>query len=381
MVDREQAGPDSDISGIRLAGILDTAVDAIIIADASGRILTYNAACESLFGYTAEEALGRNVSMLMAEPHASSHDGYMKHYIETGERKIIGIGREVPARNRDGTVFPVELSVGEARTPEGRQFIGILRDLRPRYEAQRRLDDLQDQLVHMARFSAIDEMGATLAHELNQPLTAITLYLDALKRVSGKPEADADRTRSIVDKTIREAERAGAIIRRLRKFVERGEIERHDADLRVVIDDALALAAIGSRSLGIEIAVDPRPEPVLVSVDPIQIQQIIVNLVRNAIDAMTESGIGHRVTIGCSQEKGAAVLSVDDDGPGVAQDMRGGLFKAFVTSKSSGLGIGLAIAQSIAQNHSGELQLVEAGPGAHFRLRLPLAASTDGDRE
>lgn len=366
--DGPAAGPD--ISGVRLAGLLDTAVDGIIIIDAAARILMYNSACEGLFGYTAAETLGRNVKMLMPEAYAREHDDYLAHYLATGEKRIIGIGREVSALHKDGTSIPVELSVGEAPTSEGRQFIGILRDLRPRIESRRRLEDLQAQVVHMARVSALDEMGATLAHELNQPLTAITLYLDALKRIAGK--SDSAIIGSIVDKTVHEAERAGGIIRRLRQFVERRDSERHPVDLRSVVDDATQLAGIGSRPLGIDIRLKCGVEPVPVLADPIQIQQIVINLVRNAIDAMAESGVGSKVLVSCEAGGRFAEIAVEDDGPGIAPDIRDRLFKAFATTKQTGLGIGLAIAHSIAQNHGGELVLDEScETGARFRLRIP----------
>lgn len=365
-------------SDVRLASLLETAVDGIIIVDRSGTILVYNAACERLFGYTADEAIGENVKLIMPSNYANAHDGYMENYLTTGERKIIGIGREVAARHKDGTVFPIELSVGDAKLPDQRQFIGIMRDLRPRMESQQRLNDLQDQLVHMARVSAMDEMGATLAHELNQPLTAIMLYLDALKRVADRPQEARQDTGAvlgqIVEKTVREADRAGAIIRRLRQFVERKETDRQSVDLRHVVSDAVDLASLGARALGIDVRVEKTPDPVICFVDPIQIQQVMINLVRNAIDAIGEAQCGQRVDIACSVSGAEAIMSVSDDGPGIEPAIREKLFKAFTTTKESGLGIGLAIAQSIAQNHGGTLAAQDRDPGSGtvFELRLPL---------
>jgi two-component system, LuxR family, sensor kinase FixL len=156
-----------------LLSVLDTAVDAIIIIDDQARIQVYNQACERLFGYKAAEALGENVRLIMPDEFARHHDRYISDYMNTGHRKIIGIGREVKAQHRDGTIFPVDLSVGESVTQGGRRFIGIIHDLRQRYENEERMNQLQANMVHMARVSTMDEMGAALAHELNQPLTAL----------------------------------------------------------------------------------------------------------------------------------------------------------------------------------------------------------------
>ncbi len=242
----------NSVSAARLESVLDTAVDGILVINERAQILVYNRACESLFGYAPEEALGRNVRMIMPSDYAAAHDGYMHNYMTTGHRKIIGIGREVRARHKDGTEFPVELSVGETITPEGRQFIGIIRDLRPRKEQERRVNELQADLVHMARVSAMDEMGAALAHELNQPLTAIMLYLQAANRslsrsVDGRPPSP-DIFRQVLEKAVHEAERAGGIISRMRQFVEKREPQRRQVDLNAVVEEAVELTMLGLRS-------------------------------------------------------------------------------------------------------------------------------------
>ena len=255
-----------DVSGARLESVLNTAVDGIVVIDEQARILMFNRACESLFGYKAEEVMGRNVKCIMPDSYASEHDQYMHNYLSTGTRKIIGIGREVSARHRDGTVFPIDLSVGEAETTDGRQFIGIIRDLRARQENERRLKDLQGQIVHIARLSAIDEMGAALAHELNQPLTAIMLYLQAIDRSFQKEgqAPDLRRITEILQKAVHEADRAGGIIHRLRQFVERKETDRSFQDMRMLVDDAVELASLGASSRGIAVRMDHPEEPVTV---------------------------------------------------------------------------------------------------------------------
>lgn len=364
----------ANVSEARLFSVLDTAVDGIVVIDADGAILMYNAACERLFGYTAAEAYGKNVKMLMPPQYADHHDTYISNFHRTGVRKIIGIGREVLGQHKDGSIFPIELSVGETETSTGRQFIGIMRDLRPRYANQRRLDDLQTQLVQMARLSALDEMGATLAHELNQPLTAILLYLQVVERKLEALEA-GDSSAQIVHKARHEAERASAIIRRLRQFVERGETTRSVQDLTTIVEDAVELASIGAKNKGVIVVNEMEDDPsLLIHADAVQIQQIVVNLVRNAIDA-TCTAEGKEVHVRAWRENGDAYVRTIDDGTGIDPMVKDTLFKAFQTTKKDGLGIGLAISQSIAQSHSGEIiaKNRKGRTGAEFTLRLPVA--------
>jgi len=245
------------ISDAQLLSVLDTAADGIIIIDARGVVITFNKACERLFGYSAAEVIGQNVKMIMPSDLARVHDNYINNYLTTGERKIIGIGREVKGQHRDGTLIPVHLSVGEASTSAGRQFIGILRDLRARNESEQRLNQLQTDLVRMARVSAIDEMGAALAHELNQPLTALMLYLQAVERACAKHSANPmpAGVLSILEKAVREAERAGSIIQRMRQFVEKRDPMRRIVDLKrqdVLTDVSDAKALVEAEADAIE---------------------------------------------------------------------------------------------------------------------------------
>lgn len=360
------------VSEARLTSVLDTAVDGIVVMDDHGRILVFNHACERLFGWRAEEVVGENVRMIMPPEYADRHDSYLDNYHRSGQRRIIGIGREVRARHRDGTVIPVELSVGEASTPDGKQYVGVLRDLRPRKEAEQRLLELQGNLVHMTRVSAMDEMGAALAHELNQPLTAIMLYLQAAAKA--QPDAMPEATRKILLKAVREAERAGSIIQRMRQFVEKREPERKPADVRVLVDEAIELTLLGNASPPRVLRDHPRDLP-LVQVDAVQIQQIVVNLVRNAVEAVR--GRPHPVIRVGSRLDGAYVqLSIEDSGEGIPAEIVPTLFKAFSTSKRTGLGLGLAISKTIAQNHGGDLTVDPGGDGrgARFVLQLPLTS-------
>lgn len=369
------------VSEARLDSLLNTAVDGIILIDDSLRILVFNTACEQLFGYSAEEVIGENVSLLMPREYAQEHDGYVHRYVETGERRIIGIGREVRGKHRDGTDFPLELSVGEALTPEGRQFVGIVRDLRPRKAVERRLNQLQAELVHLARVSAMDEMGSAVAHEINQPLTAVMLYLQAVTRRIQGSGGEATEDPIIVEtinKAKREAERAGNIIQRMRHFVEKREPDRRAVQLRPLIEDTLELTRVGTNSEGIAMHLEADDDLPAVDVDPVQIQQIMVNLLRNAFEAVRAS-TNPRVVVAVDLKPKSITVRVSDSGPGIPKEVHDRLFKAFATSKRTGMGLGLSISRSIAQNHGGDLTVDPGGngQGASFMLTLP---RTDGQQ-
>ena len=372
------------LSEARLSGVLETAVDGIVVIDEAGKVLVYNKACETLFGYRAKEVVGNSINMLMPQGYAGNHDGFMNRYMETGQRRIIGIGRAVHGRHKDGTEFPIELSVGESVTPAGRQFIGIIRDLRPKVEAEERLDTVQAQLVRMARINAMDEMGSALAHELNQPLTALMLYLQAVTRKARKPgsgQAIPDDVLEIIDRAVLEAARAGKIIRRMRQFIEKRDIERVSVSLPELVDEATDFTMIGSRARGVTIERHHGDDLPDVMADPIQIQQIIVNLLRNALDALAD--VEEKTILIETWRDGDFVdVAITDSGNGIAPSMLPDLFKAFATSKPSGTGLGLAISRTIAQSHGGELTVEPGGHGrgARFRLALPVAGQ-GGDEE
>lgn len=363
---------DNSVSEARLASMLDTAVDGIVVIDERGTILSFNKASEKLFGYPPEQVIGRNVKCIMPSRYAKEHDDYLSHYRDTGERRIIGIGREVEGMHRDGAIIPVELSVGEAQTPDGRQFIGIIRDLRSRRATEERMRDLQSQLVHMARVSAIDEMGAALAHELNQPLTALMLYLEAVQRgLSNELTVDDLRSQAL-DNALREAQRAAGIVQRMRGFLDRGDQRRRMVDLGRLLDEAVELTKMGRRSAGVTITRTDDPQMPLIKADPIQVQQVFVNLLRNAFDAV-QGQPRPEINIDTRYDGWRAKVVVGDNGRGIAPNALQDLFKAFSSSKRKGMGLGLAISRSIAQSHGGDLTVDPGGHGrgARFELTLP----------
>ncbi|MEM8701484.1 MAG: PAS domain S-box protein [Pseudomonadota bacterium] len=361
------------VSEARLSSVFDTAVDGIIVINDRGLVLAYNKACERLFGYEAADLLGRNVHKIMPKDYAQSHDQYVRNYIETGEKKIIGIGREVKAQHKDGTVFPIELSVGEADTPYGRQFIGILRDLRSRKAIEERLAKAQAQLLHMTRLSALDEMGAAIAHELNQPLTAVLLYLQSVSRKARKDGSVDPQILSVLEKAEKEAERAGEIIQRMRQLVEKKAPERQMLDVTELVTSCLEMAQLGNGEMQTLLSSSIEPGVPPLQADPVQIRQILINLLRNAREAVADQD-EKRVKLSVTQNGDMLEFRVTDNGPGVPDELVDSLFRAFTGAKRKGVGLGLAISRSIAQNHGGDLRLetLSDESGASFLLTLPV---------
>ncbi|HEX6979500.1 MAG TPA: PAS domain S-box protein [Alphaproteobacteria bacterium] len=362
-----------------LRSIIETAPDALIVIDERGLIDSFSPAAERLFGYTAAEVLGRNVSMLMPSPHRELHDAYIRRYLETGERRIIGIGRVVVGLRKDGSTFPIELAVGEVNSGGRRQFTGFVRDLTERQKSQKRLQELQNELIHVARLSELGQMASALAHELNQPLTAIANYLQVGRRLLGMPGGDAAKLSDIMEKAAAQASRAGQIIRRLRQFVEKGETERNVESLNKVVEEATALALVGAKELGVKPTLELDPEPRRVLIDKIQIQQVVLNLVRNAIEAVAACDV-REVIVRTGLEDGMAVVSVGDTGPGLAKEVQDNLFQPFVTTKPKGMGLGLSICRSIVEAQGGRLRVTpNADRGVTFSFTLPLAEPGVGD--
>lgn len=361
----------------RLRSILQTVPDAMIIIDEKGRIESLSTTAERLFGYSHDEVAGRNVSILMPSPYREQHDAYIERYLSTGERRIIGIGRIVVGQRKDGSTFPMHLTVGELRTGDRHHFTGFIRDLTDQQITESRLKELQSEVTHMSRFTALGEMASTLAHEINQPLTAISNYLRGSQRILQRLEGeDAAVLRDAVGKAADQALRAGQIIRRLREFVSRGESERTVESLPKLIEDASTLALVGARENGIEVVFRLDPDATEVLADRIQIQQVLVNLIRNAIEALIEAAPPRQLEIVTTAGEGDLVeVSVADTAAGLAPEVARNLFQPFVTTKRKGMGLGLSICRTIVEAHGGKISVDRReGGGTIFRFTLHGAA-------
>ena len=363
----------------RLRSITQTAPDAIVVIDEAGIIDTVNPAAERLFGYSGDELVGENVRILMPSPHREAHDAHLARYRETGEKRVIGIGRVVVGRRKDGTTFPARLAIGEIELEQGRLFTGFLHDITEREDIQRRAGILQQELMHASRLSAMGEMASGIAHELNQPLTAIMNYARAARRHLDRTDPDPAPISDLVDKAGHQAERAAEIIKRLRRFIKKDEIERRLEPINTVVEEAAALALIGASDRNIELvfSLDDALPPVLM--DRIEVQQVVLNILRNAIEAF--EGTGERKIHVSTRATGPHRVEVDisDNGPGLAPHVADDPFRPFQTTKADGMGIGLAISRTIIDAHGGRLW-AESPPegGAQFRFSLPVGSESDG---
>lgn len=357
----------------QLRSILDTVPDGMVVIDERGIIQSFSATAERMFGFTSAEVRGHNVSMLMPSPYREGHDGYLARYLATGEAHIIGLGRVVAGQRKDGAIFPLELAVGEVRGDRHRLFTGFVRDLTERQRTQRRVQELQSELSHVSRLNEMGQMASALAHEVNQPLTAATNYLQAGRRLLARGDGAAiERTGSVIDNALAQVTRATQIIRRLRDFVRKGEIAQRAEHVGRIIEEASALALIGAKEREVKVRLRCAAELPEVLIDKIQIQQVVVNLMRNAIEAM-EGSERRELTI-CAEtaENQTVEISIVDTGPGIAPEIADRLFQPFVTTKAQGMGVGLSICRSIVEAHGGELR-VEANPGGGtiFRFTVP----------
>jgi two-component system, LuxR family, sensor kinase FixL len=375
-----QAVPADSGNEAHLQSILDSVPDAMIVIDEAGRIISFSSAAERMFGFSEAELIGENVSTLMPSPDRERHDMYLKRYLVTGERRIIGIGRVTTARRRDGTTFPIELSVGEAHIDSRRIYTGFIRDLTERQRTELRLHDLQDALTHVSRVTAMGTLATSIAHELNQPLTAIANYVQTASAMLADPSAEnIALIREALDECAAQSIRAGQIVRRLRDFISRGETERQIVALPRLVNEASALAFVGtgSRSVEFEVRIDPSAE--LLLVDRIQIQQVLLNLIRNAVEAMETSPF-KRLELSSSRiHEGHVQVTVADSGPGLAPQVAAQLFQPFMTTKAAGMGLGLSICRTIVEAHGGKIWAEPSSlGGTAFHFTLP-EAEIDAD--
>lgn len=365
-----------------LQSILDTVPAGMIVIDHHGVVESFSKTAERQFGYAPEEVIGQNIRILMPTGDRERHDGYLQHFNETGEARIIGLGRVVTGERKDGSTFSLNLSVGEISPGSRRQFVGFIQDLTERQAAEARMSELQAELIHVSRFTALGEMASTLAHELNQPLTAITNFLKGSRRLLDQGlGGNGEMLSHAVDQAADQALRAGQIIRRLRAFVERGESERTRENLPKLIDEASALALLGAKEGGVRVSFALDTAAQTVFVDRIQIQQVLFNLMRNGIEAMQDTPIRNLLIATALRADGMVEVKVSDTGTGLAPEIIPQLFRPFVTTKRTGMGFGLSICRTIVEANKGG---ISAGPnpggGTIFCFTLPTLQPEDSVR-
>lgn len=360
----------------RYQAILDTTVDGIITITDRGRIESFNRAAERLFGYRASEVVGQNVAMLMPSPHREQHDVYLETYLHTRRKKIIGVGREVEGLRKDGTVFPMELSVGETLLASGRIFTGIVRDISDRRDAENEARRRLGEMAQLMRLRSMGDLAAGLAHEVNQPLTAIISHAQACLRMIQAGRADIDLLGESMQQIARQGERAAEVIKRLRKFVEKGEVDKQAFDIVQCIAEVRDLLSHELRDARVTVELEAEQDIPPVLIDRVQIEQVIFNLVRNAIDAMRsidEEARWLRIAVLQTGMPGGVEVRVCDNGPGFSERDVDRVFEPFFTTKHDGLGQGLSICRRIIEAHHGRIW-VQPGvrSGAMLCFWLPL---------
>ncbi len=355
---RSAAASAANAHAARWQAIVDTATEGIVTIDCVGRIENVNGAAVRLFGYSSEELVGQNVRMLMPAPFSDEHDGYLKRYRETGERRIIGIGREVVGRRKDGSLFPIDLSVGEGRVDDQQFFTAVIRDITERKQ-------MQSKLAQTERLAAVGELAAGVAHEVNNPINTIINCAQLI--------ADGDETQENCQVIIEEGQRIAEIVKDLLQFARDDQDRAQPTNLPDVIERTLRLIGESFKRHGIHLRVAVPDDLPQVLARPQQIQQVLLNLLMNAKDALLgHPGSARTVQLTSTVGDNGVELAIADNGPGIPTDQREQVFDPFYTKRSGGLGLGLAIARQIAAAHHGEITVgVSAMQGAEFRLRLP----------
>lgn len=358
---------------------------AMVVIDDQGRIQAFGKFAEEMFGYAEADVIGRNVSMLMGSPHRARHDGYLRHYLETGEKRIMGAPRLENARHANGHTFPIELSVGETRFGDSRCFVGFIRELSKTEHNRREMRTMLAELSHASRISAMGALATAMAHELNQPLTSIANYAEGLRNLmEQRHDFDArDEWLRILDNCSRQAIRAGQLLHRLREFVKGSEPHRESMPTAQLINEALSLALINGFKRTMHVDTDIAEGLPPLHVDPLQGQQVLFNLIRNAFEAMeTQPHDDHRMMIrAVPAEDGFVHIAVEDSGPGIDPEILDTVFDSFVTTKGTGMGVGLAICQKIVEAHGGRIWVESSAElgGAAFHFTLPSIGCDEAD--
>ena len=364
-------------SALRLRTVLDTAVDGVILIDARGTVSMFNPACEKLFGYVTDEVVGQNVKMLMPEPFRAEHDGYLSNYHRTGDRKIIGIGREVTGRRKDGTTFPMDLSVGESKLGGHSSFVGVIRDLTDRKRAE-------EQLVQAQKMEAVGQLSGGIAHDFNNLLTVILGNAEVLSD-SLKPRPDLQ---NMVNSIMLAGERGGELTQRLLAFSRRQTLQPANIDCNRLV---LRMQELLRRTLRENVTIRVETEDGLWAAfaDPGQLESALLNLSLNAQDAMPNGGSLMIATQNMTLDDRYqslhpevppgryVMLAITDNGTGMPADVKARVFEPFFTTKDvgKGSGLGLSMVYGFVKQSNGHVSIYsEPGLGTTIRLYLPAAS-------
>ncbi|MHC4876701.1 MAG: two-component system sensor histidine kinase NtrB [Planctomycetota bacterium] len=384
--------------------VFESASDAIVTLDQHGHILYVNAGVQHVFGHSPEQLTGQSLERLIPGDVQSSLATDLRRFVRTGLRQSAWSGMRTRGRHRDGHEFPIEVSFGAMRLPDGSyRFTGIIRDVTQHVEKEITERQQLSELAHQQRLRAVNEMATGLAHELNQPLQAICLQADAAAQLCPEclPQTDSDapptsddtsglsavstELRDALTEIADQAERASRIIRAVRELVRRNEPRRETVSLSSLVEAVLPICELSAERAGIELAVRVPPNLPQVRVDSVQIEQVLVNLIQNAVEAMERTVSGPRLielsatpgspasTFAESVEERCVTVAVRDYGTGLPDGIRQQVFENFFTTRPDGVGLGLAICRTIVEDHGGRISAADAEPGAEFTFTIPTA--------
>ena len=379
---RMQAEKALQTSEERLQCIVDSIIEAIITIDHSGKIQSFNSSAEQIFGYSADEIIGKNVSLLMPSPHHEIHDNYIQNYLKTGEKKIIGTAaRELEAKRKDGSVFPMELSVTELEHLS--LFTGVIRDLSERKKAEKDLenakDDLMMQTLFTQRLSALATMAGGIAHELNQPLSSIGLYAETIRNIiKSRETVDTSKVSGNLNEISKQVGRASQIIDHMREFAsENKKTSNNKIDMLQAIENVLSLIGQQLRNHRIDLSIEVQ-QGLKIRIDETRLEQVLVILISNAKDSIdsktysdTENGF---IRFSSMKDKQSIILRIQDNGSGIQEDVRNRIFEPFVTTKGpqKGSGLGLSICHGILKDYNATIEIEKtSNTGTTFKLIFP----------
>jgi two-component system, LuxR family, sensor kinase FixL len=335
----------------RLAAIVESSDDAIVAKDLHGVILSWNRAAERLFGYTASEVFGRSITVIFP-PDRIEEEAVILGRIRSGERVD---HYETARRHKDSQIINVSVTASPIRDASGKisGVSTIMRDLTGRNIRDQRIQELQAELAHIQRLNELGQVVSTLVHEVNQPLTAISNYVNACRRLV--ETGDQERIQSILQRITDQTNRTRGIVERIRDFVKKRDFQMRAENLSQVIEEAIALTRASVRDGGLTLTVEVDPPGVQVEIDRVQVQQVLFNLFRNAIEAMQDQPTRDLLLSSRLVQGGMVEISVADTGPGLSDEVRTKLFQPFITTKPNGMGVGLSVCRAIVESHGGRL--------------------------
>jgi two-component system sensor kinase FixL len=364
----------------RTRGILETAPDGIITVDEEGTMQSVNPAAETIFGYHASEMVGRSIGMLMPDPHRAEREGNIADYLQANRAQIIGLVRETVARHKDGTVFPIELTVGEVPLGSQRIFTGIVRDITDRKAAEAELKQLNEELLRQQqaliqheKMAAMGQMAAGVAHEIANPLASMDSVLQLITR---HPDRLGPNTAEALREQIN---RITQLVQQMKDFAHPGETARETVAVNDVIEGALEMIRFDRRTRRVEIARELAPDAGRAEITPHAIQQVIINLVLNALDAVADAPEA-QIVVATKRHDSGCVIEVSDNGKGIAPEDLSRVFEPFFTTKpvGEGTGLGLSISYSLVEYNHGRLEVASRpGEGTTFSIHLPASCERE----